>query len=302
MKTASMEILSRSLSVGLLVAAASLAIAALAVAQTPAQPPNQAQAPKAPPAGPPGADPAPPPTPEQASYLFGLMFGTQLHNAGMGTDVVIDAVTKGMKEGLQGKQPTPAEQQQIQAYARASMQASIARNQTAAKDFLARNALEKGVITTDSGLEYKILAVGDKKAPDIKPTDKVTVEYRGKLIDGTEFDSSYSRGMPATFPVTGVIKGWQEALVLMKPGAKWQLFVPPALGYGDNPRPKIPGGSLLIFEVNLLSAETPAAPAPAAAAPPAPGNVRPGIARPGATPPATPPAPGTPRQLNPSDP
>jgi FKBP-type peptidyl-prolyl cis-trans isomerase FklB len=264
--------------------------------RTPAHPQEQAPAPKAP-AGPPGADPAPPPSPDQASYLFGLMFGTQMHNAGMGTDVAIDAVTKGMKDGLQGKQPTPTEQQQIQAYARASMQAQITRNQTAAKEYLARIAQEKGVVTTDSGLEYKILAVGDKRAPDIKPTDKVTVEYRGTLIDGTEFDSSYARGMPATFPVNGVIKGWQEALVLMKPGAKWQLFVPPGLAYGDNPRPKIPGGSLLIFEVSLLSA-LPPAPAPAAAAPTPPGTA-PGSARPNTVPPNVPPAP---RQLNPSDP
>lgn len=286
MKTASLRNLSRACSLWVLVAAVTLGVASLAVAQTP---------PKAP-AGPPGADPAPPPSPDQASYLFGLMFGTQMHNAGMGTDVVMDAVTRGMKEGLQGKQPTATEQQQIQAYARASMQAQIIRNQTAAKEYLARIAQEKGVVTTDSGLEYKILAVGDKRAPDIKPTDKVTVEYRGTLIDGTEFDSSYSRGMPATFPVNGVIKGWQEALVLMKPGAKWQLFIPPGLAYGDNPRPKIPGGSLLIFEVNLLSA-LPPAPAPAAAAPAAP-SAAPG-ARPNKVPPAAPPAP---RQLNPPDP
>jgi FKBP-type peptidyl-prolyl cis-trans isomerase FklB len=293
MKIASLRNLSQACSQWVLVAAVTLGVASLAVAQTPAHPQDQAPAPKAP-AGPPGADPTPPPSPDQASYLFGLMFGTQLHNAGMGTDVVMDAVTKGMKEGLQGKQPTPAEQQQIQAYARASMQAQISRNQTAAKEYLARIAQEKGVVTTDSGLEYKILAVGDKKAPDIKPTDKVTVEYRGTLIDGTEFDSSYSRGMPATFPVNGVIKGWQEALVLMKPGAKWQLFIPPGLAYGDNPRPKIPGGSLLIFEVNLLSA-LPPAPAPA----PAPPGAAPG-ARPNKVPTAAP--PGTPRQLNPSDP
>jgi FKBP-type peptidyl-prolyl cis-trans isomerase FklB len=296
MKVASIRILSRTCSLWVLVAAATLGIASLAAAQTPAHPQEQAPAPKAP-AGPPGADPAPPPSPDQASYLFGLMFGTQMHNAGMGTDVAIDAVTKGMKDGLQGKQPTPTEQQQIQAYARASMQAQITRNQTAAKEYLARIAQEKGVVTTDSGLEYKILAVGDKRAPDIKPTDKVTVEYRGTLIDGTEFDSSYARGMPATFPVNGVIKGWQEALVLMKPGAKWQLFVPPGLAYGDNPRPKIPGGSLLIFEVSLLSA-LPPAPAPAAAAPTPPGTA-PGSARPNTVPPNVPPAP---RQLNPSDP
>jgi FKBP-type peptidyl-prolyl cis-trans isomerase len=296
MKIASIENMSRTLSLWALVAAASLGLASLAAAQTPPRPSDQAQAPKVP-AGPPGADPAPPPTPEQASYLFGLMFGTQMHNAGMGADVVIDAVTKGMKEGLQGKQPTPAEQQQIQAYARAAMLVEVVRNQAAAKDYLARNAQEKGVITTDSGLEYRILVVGDKNAPDIKATDKVTVEYRGKLIDGSEFDSSYSRGTPATFPVNGVIKGWQEALVLMKPGAKWQLFIPPALAYGDTPRPKIPGGSLLIFEVSLLRAESPAAPAAAAPAPARPSTARPGAPSASGTNP-----PSTPRPLNPSDP
>jgi FKBP-type peptidyl-prolyl cis-trans isomerase FklB len=294
MKIANLRTLSRTCRLAVLIAAATLGVASLAVAQTPAHPQDQAPAPKAP-AGPPGADPAPPPSPDQASYLFGLMFGTQMHNAGMGPDVMIDAVTKGIKEGLQGKQPTATEQQQIQAYARASMQAQVAHNQTAAKEYLARIAQEKGVMTTDSGLEYKILAVGDKRAPDIKPTDKVTVEYRGRLIDGTEFDSSYTTGMPAIFPVNRVIKGWQEALVLMKPGAKWQLFVPPALAYGDNPRPKIPGGSLLIFDVNLLSVE--------AAAPPAlppPPNAAPGSARPNTVPSNVP--QGTPRQLNPSQP
>jgi FKBP-type peptidyl-prolyl cis-trans isomerase FklB len=294
MKIANLRTLSRTCRLPVLIAAATLGVASLAVAQTPAHPQDQAPAPKAP-AGPPGADPAPPPSPDQASYLFGLMFGTQMHNAGMGPDVMIDAVTKGIKEGLQGKQPTATEQQQIQAYARASMQAQVAHNQTAAKEYLARIAQEKGVMTTDSGLEYKILAVGDKRAPDIKPTDKVTVEYRGRLIDGTEFDSSYTTGMPAIFPVNRVIKGWQEALVLMKPGAKWQLFVPPALAYGDNPRPKIPGGSLLIFDVNLLSVE--------AAAPPAlppPPNAAPGSARPNTVPSNVP--QGTPRQLNPSQP
>ena len=97
------------------------------------------------------------------------------------------------------------------------------------------------MVTTASGLQYKILAAGDKKAPPSHATDKVTVDYRGKLINGTEFDSSYSRGMPATFPVNGVIKGWQEALVLMKPGAKWQLFIPPDLGLRRcAAQPKIP--------------------------------------------------------------
>jgi FKBP-type peptidyl-prolyl cis-trans isomerase len=91
----------------------------------------------------------------------------------------------------------------------------------------------------------------------------VTVQYRGKLLDGTEFDSSYSRGVPATFPVTGVIKGWQEALVMMKPGAKWTLFIPPDLAYGSNAKPGIPGGSLLVFDVELVSVKASGAAAPA---------------------------------------
>jgi len=99
------------------------------------------------------------------------------------------------------------------------------------------------------------------------PTDSVTVQYRGKLLDGTEFDSTYARGAPATFTVNGVIPGWQEALVLMKPGAKWQLFVPPELAYGARPQPGIPGGSLLIFDVELVSVKPSAAAAPAPARP-----------------------------------
>ena len=143
---------------------------------------------------------------------------------------------------------------------KAAQDAMAAKNASAAKDFLARNGKEKGVVTTASGLQYKILAAGDKKAPAIGPSDSVTVEYRGKLMNGTEFDSSYSRGVPATFPVNGVIKGWQEALVMMKPGAKWQLFVPPELAYGTRSQQKIPANSLLIFDGNVVSAESADAP------------------------------------------
>jgi FKBP-type peptidyl-prolyl cis-trans isomerase FklB len=231
-----------------------------------------------------GADPAPPPTPEQASYLFGLAFGSQIRSTGITNEVVMDSIDRGLKDGLQGKQPTPADQQQMRAYIKVVSDAALTRNQAAAKEFLEHNAHEKGVTTTASGLQYKVIAAGDSKAAHIVPTDKVTVEYRGRLIDGSEFDSSYSRGVPATFPVGGVIKGWQEALVLMKPGAKWQLFIPPDLAYGASPRPKIPPGSLLIFEVNVVSVEGNAPP---------PSAVRP------ATPlrPAPPPA-GTPKPLD----
>jgi FKBP-type peptidyl-prolyl cis-trans isomerase FklB len=245
-----------------------VAVTALAVAQTPPPASNP------PPATASGADPGPAPTPDQISHTFGLIFGSQMHNAGITNEVVPEAVLRGITEGLQGKQPTPADQQQIQAFIRTLSDAAAARNQAAAKEFLARNGREKGVVTTASGLQYKVIAAGDKKAPAISPGDTVTVDYRGKLINGTEFDSSYSRGVPATFPVNGVIKGWQEALVLMKPGAKWQLFIAPDLAYGQRAQPKIPPNSLLIFEVNVISAESGSAPKAPPGTPPTPPHAK----------------------------
>jgi FKBP-type peptidyl-prolyl cis-trans isomerase FklB len=227
-------------------------------------------APGAPPAPTATDQPAPSPSIDETSYLFGLTFGEQMHHVGITDQLTIDAVARGLKDGLQGKKSTPADQQQLQEYVRSVMQAAALRNQAAAKDFLARNAKEKGVTTTASGLQYKVILPGDKKAAAVAPTDEVTVQYRGKLLDGTEFDSSYAHGKPVTFTVNGVIKGWQEALVLMKPGAKWQLFIPSDLAYGEAPKPGIPSGSLLIFDVELVSvkssgaaAQTPVVPAPA---------------------------------------
>jgi FKBP-type peptidyl-prolyl cis-trans isomerase FklB len=127
-----------------------------------------------------------------------------------------------------------------------------AKNKTEGEAFLAANAKKEGVVTLPSGLQYQILTEGQGENP--KATDQVTVQYRGTLIDGTEFDSSYSRGQPATFRLNQVIKGWTEALQLMKPGAKWKLFVPAALAYGDKGAgPKIGPNSTLIFEVELIS-------------------------------------------------
>jgi FKBP-type peptidyl-prolyl cis-trans isomerase FklB len=209
------------------------------------------------------ADPSAVQNADQMSYLFGLTFGEQMHGVGITDQVSLDAIARGLKDGLQGKRSTPADRQQVQDFVHSVMEAAVARNQAAAKDFLARNGREKGVTTTASGLEYKVIAPGDRKAAAVAPTDAVTVQYRGKLLDGSEFDSTYTRGAPATFTVSGVIPGWQEALVLMKPGAKWQLFVPPELAYGANPKPGIPGGSLLIFEVELQSVKSSAAPAAA---------------------------------------
>jgi FKBP-type peptidyl-prolyl cis-trans isomerase FklB len=248
-----------------------VAVAGFSEAQTPPQ------AVRPPPTTAPGADPGPGPTPEQISYLIGLIFGAQLHGMGIQQESVTpDALVRGVNDGLQGKTPNADDQRQLQSYARAASDAMAAKNASAANDFLAHNGKERGVVTTASGLQYKILAAGDKKAPAIGPTDSVTVEYRGKLLNGIEFDSSYSTGMPATFPVNGVIKGWQEALVMMKPGAKWQLFVPPELAYGTRPQRKIPANSLLIFEVNVVSAESANAPPKA--------------------PPGTPPTPRTPNK------
>ncbi len=119
-------------------------------------------------------------------------------------------------------------------------------------NYLLENAKQEGVTTTASGLQYKVLTQGEGKSP--AATDKVVVNYRGKLISGKEFDSSYQRGEPANFGVDQVIKGWTEALLLMKPGAKWQLVIPPDLAYGENGMGKsVPPHSTLIFEVELLS-------------------------------------------------
>jgi FKBP-type peptidyl-prolyl cis-trans isomerase FklB len=120
--------------------------------------------------------------------------------------------------------------------------------------FLEKNKNEQGVITLPSGLQYKVLQSGNGAHP--KESDKVKCHYKGSLIDGKEFDSSFKRGEPATFPVNGVIKGWTEALQLMKIGDKWQLFIPYNLAYGEQGRPpQIPPSATLIFEVELLSIE-----------------------------------------------
>jgi len=126
-----------------------------------------------------------------------------------------------------------------------------AKNKKAAEEFLAANATKAGIVSTPSGLQYKVLAEGSGESP--KSLDNVTVHYKGTLLDGTEFDSSYKRNQPATFGVGSVIKGWTEALQLMRPGAKYELFIKPELAYGEAGRPGIPPNSLLTFEVELLS-------------------------------------------------
>lgn len=262
-----------------------------AVAQAPTTP--------APPAAPFAAPPAPPPTVtlsnDDASYLIGVNFGQSIHQFGITDQLSVDTIVRGLKEGLAGKKLEASDQRNLQGYFRGQIDAITQHNVQAGKEFLEKNGHEKGVVTTASGLEYRILVAGDKKGASPTATDQVTVQYRGTLLDGTEFDSSYSRNQPATFPVNGVIKGWTEALQLMKPGAKWMLWIPADLAYGDKPRPGIPGGSTLTFEVELQSVK--AAPPPPPPAPPAKNGPLGGTAFPapppqgGAAPPPAPPAP-----------
>lgn len=225
-----------------------VAMAPLLHAQTPAA--NSAAPAAAPPA---------PLTNDQSSYLFGVNFGEQMGRMGIGDKISPEAVNRGLKDGLHGKKMAPTDQQQLQSFVKTAMEDGVKHNKAAAVEFLAHNAKEKGIQTTASGLQYKVINAGDEKAASPKPTDEVSVNYRGKLIDGSEFDSSFKSATPVSFPVNGVIKGWQEALVLMKPGAKWKLYIPPELAYDNSPKPGIPGGSLLIFDVDLLSVKAPAA-------------------------------------------
>src|ERR1700742_4481723 len=198
---------------------------------------------------------------DKVSYSIGLQIGFNLSRQKV--DISPEMLASGIKDALAGKpQLTPDQIKEVMATFEKDMEQKQKqvgeKNKTEGTKFLEENKKKEGVKTTASGLQYKVLKDGNGAQP--KATDTVTVNYRGTLINGTEFDSSYKRGQPASFPVNGVIPGWQEALVLMKPGAKWQLFVPPRLAYGPRGQPKIPPNSLLIFEVNLLSAESANAP------------------------------------------
>ncbi len=187
---------------------------------------------------------------DDALYTLGVNLGQQLHDNGV-TDVHLRRIEQGIKDALAGKRATGPEQMRLQAYLRAAAVAAAAKNSTAAHAFLSRNASAAGVTTTTSGLQYKIIAPGDPQGASPGPTDQVTVNFRGRLLDGTEFDTSEKPGTLSTIQVNGVMKAWTEALQLMKPGAKWQLFVPPELGYGPMTRAGVPGGSLLIYDLEL---------------------------------------------------
>lgn len=199
---------------------------------------------------------------DKISYMIGYQIGSNFKRDGLEVDM--NMVLNGMKEAAAGeKSPlTPEESQQLmtdlqkglQAKAEAKQKDEGAKNGVEGKAFLEENAKKKDIVKLPSGLQYKILTAGKGASP--KATDTVKTHYRGTLINGTEFDSSYKRGQPATFPVNGVIKGWTEALQLMNPGAKWQLFIPSDLAYGEGGAGESIGpNSTLIFEVELLSIE-----------------------------------------------
>ena len=193
------------------------------------------------------------------SYSVGYQVGGDFLR--QGTDINPELLLKGVEDALAGNEPlmTPQEmrttlvelQKTVTAAQEQKRKAEAETNLLAGKAFLSENANKEGIKTLPSGLQYKVIAEGSGRTP--KAEDTVTVHYRGTLIDGTEFDSSYSRGKPATFGVGRVIAGWTEALQLMKEGAKWQLFIPPELAYGDKQTGKIEPNSTLIFEVELIS-------------------------------------------------
>ena len=196
---------------------------------------------------------------DKFSYALGMNLGNSLHKQSVPVDPVI--LQRGLKDALAGKtQMTDEEargaimavQTEMRKKVQETMQAAGEANKKEGDAFLAANKSKEGVTTVPSGLQYKILKAG--AGPKPTTTDSVVCNYRGTLIDGKEFDSSYKRGQPATFPVNGVIKGWTEALQLMPVGSKWQLFVPPDLAYADRGAgADIGPGSTLIFEVELVS-------------------------------------------------
>lgn len=232
----------------------------------------QAQAPAEAPAQKPAA------LEDRASYVIGLNLGQSLKTQEV--PVNPDLIIQGLRDGLAGANPllTPEEiqacmqefQQQLMTQQQAKRQAAGEKNMKESQAFLDQNKAKPGVKVTASGLQYEVVKEGSGESP--KPTDKVTVHYRGTLPDGKVFDSSYDRNEPATFPVNGVIPGWVEALQLMKPGAKYKLVIPPALAYGERGAGgEIGPNQVLLFEVELLSIDKTPAPAEGQQ-PPAQGN------------------------------
>jgi FKBP-type peptidyl-prolyl cis-trans isomerase FklB len=193
---------------------------------------------------------------EKTSYIIGMDIGNNLKKQSI--DVDPNILAKGVKDALAGGKPLLTEQE-IRETMTAFQKEMMAKQEVVAKKnkeqgdaFLAENKKKEGVKTLPSGLQYKVIKAGTGKKPKLSET--VMAHYRGTLIDGTEFDSSYKRGQPATFQVSGVIPGWTEALQLMEEGAKWQLFIPSNLAYGERGAGGVIGpNATLVFEIELIS-------------------------------------------------
>lgn len=195
---------------------------------------------------------------DKVSYVIGTDIGKSLIH--IKDEINLDILIKGINDQFHGKKLlVPQEEAQtvmtefsMKMKKKKAEQNRLAgeKNMEEGKNFLEKNKKEKGVVTTESGLQYLVLKQG--KGPKPTQSDKVQVHYKGTTIDGTEFDSSYKRGKPAEFPVTGVIKGWTEALLLMNVGSKYKLFIPSELAYGQSGAGPIGPNAVLIFEVELL--------------------------------------------------
>lgn len=193
---------------------------------------------------------------QKLSYIFGIQAGQNIQQEGVELD--LDAFKAGVADMLAGNQPqldqATAEKviQEYQAKKAQELARLMNEKQAEAKAYMEENAKKEGVVTTDSGLQYEILEEGDGATPT--ENDKVIAHYKGTLLDGTVFDSSYDRGEPATFPVNGVIQGWQEALKMMKEGSKWRIVVPANLAYGPRGAgPLIGPNETLIFDIELIA-------------------------------------------------
>jgi FKBP-type peptidyl-prolyl cis-trans isomerase FklB len=192
---------------------------------------------------------------QKASYSIGYSMAANVRRE-FGDDMDLAAFQAGIADQLGGSDSqigdaeANAALQALVESRQAAQQAKASENITVGKEFLAENGQREGVVTLPSGLQYEVLTAAEGEKPSA--ADRVTTHYRGTLIDGTQFDSSYDRGQPATFPLNGVIAGWTEALQLMSPGAKWRLFIPPELAYGERAQGPIPANSTLIFDVELI--------------------------------------------------
>ena len=196
---------------------------------------------------------------DKVSYSIGMDIGNNLKRQSIEVDP--DILARGVKDAMAGdntllsteeaRETLVALQQELLAKNQERMKQAAEKNKQEGEAYLAGNKKKEGVVSLPSGLQYKVLQAGDGPSP--KDTDTVETNYRGTLIDGTEFDSSYKRGQTAVFPVNGVIAGWTEALQLMKVGDKCQLFVPPELAYGERGAGPIGPNSTLIFDVELVS-------------------------------------------------